>query len=413
SRSIGAGGNLLTQERLFWHIVSSVGEFKQERNVALSSGVSPVTNVVRELTLWANVTYYTDSKDLYFFGFEFDFPSTEYNFVNRLGDPGRLSATIPQIAGWVHYQTREGVLRTDLGMRVEAASLLRGNSARSALQPRVNLGIDLFGDWKAKVSYGRFSQEIITITNEDDILPLFVPWIGVPDNLEPEYADHYVLGVEGSVLNSLSANVQSFYKRYGSLIVYNRDKIEALEQDYINATGESYGGEALLRYSHPLIDLYGAYTLTWVTVDLNGFVYSPRYDRRHTLNLLGSLHLFKDFDISVRWEFGSGLPYTQTIGFYDKLQLGNGYPDPFYTETGVPQTLFGPKNAVRLPTYHRMDVSIAYQFEMLSSVRWSVGVNLMNVYNRKNIFYFERSTGQRVNMLGFFPTANLSLEFLP
>jgi hypothetical protein len=412
SQSFSAEANLPGGDRLYWHIFATFGQFKQERK-STNSAIAPVNNTVNEASLWANVTYYTDTKDLYFFGFEFDFPSTEYNFVNRLGEPGRLTSSIPQVGSWVHFQTRGSWLRADVGMRVEIASMLRGADIKATLQPRASVSADLYADWKAKASYGRFSQEVITITNEDDILPVFVPWIGLPNYLQPERSDHYVVGIEGNLLPALSINLQSFYKNYGSLVAYNRDKIEAGEPDYINAKGEAYGGEALVRYSHPIIDLYAAYTLTKVKVDLNGFIYAPRYDRRHTINLLGTLHPFKNFDISVRWEFGSGLPYTQTLGFYDKLRLGNGWPDRFYLETGVPQVLYGPKNAARLPAYHRMDASVAYQFTMFESIRWSVGVNVVNVYDRKNVFYFERTTGQRVNMLGFFPTANITLEFLP
>jgi hypothetical protein len=40
-------------------------------------------------------------------------------------------------------------------------------------------------------------------------------------------------------------------------------------------------------------------------------------------------------------------------------------------------------------------------------------LNIINVYNRQNVFYFERTTGKRINMLGFFPSLNVTLEFLP
>jgi len=413
SSSFGVEANLPSGERLFWRILATAGVFTQERIVPNASLIAPLDNTVNEASLWANVTYYTDSKDLFFFGFEFNFPSTEYNFVNRLGDAGQLKSSEPQIGSWAHYQTRGSFLRLDVGMRFELATLLRGNALRSSLQPRINISASVFQDWNAKVSYGRFSQEIITISNEDDILPLFIPWTFIPSNLQPEHADHYVVGLDGNILRNLSMNVQSYFKKYGSLILYNRDKIEASEPDYINATGESYGGEALVRYSHTALDLYAAYTLTWVRANVNGFIYPPRYDRRHSLNLLGTLHLFKNFDFTLRWEFGSGLPFTQTLGYFDQLKFGNGFPDPFYTETGTPQTLYGQKNASRLPAYHRMDASITYQFDLFSFVRTSAGINLVNVYNRRNVFYFERGTGKRVDMLGFFPSVNVNLEFLP
>jgi len=65
--------------------------------------------------------------------------------------------------------------------------------------------------------------------------------------------------------------------------------------------------------------------------------------------------------------------------------------------------------------------SNAYGFYLITSVPPStyqiaasaIGLNIINVYNRQNVFYFERTTGKRINMLGFFPSLNVTLEFLP
>jgi len=70
----------------------------------------------------------------------------------------------------------------------------------------------------------------------------------------------------------------------------------------------------------------------------------------------------------------------------------------------------GPKNAARLPAYHRMDVSVLYTLRMLG-LDVNVGADLLNVYNNKNIFYFDRQTGQRVNMLSFYPSATLTIQY--
>ena len=413
NKTLGFETNTLLQDRLFVNTLVSAGEFKQMRDAKSSEGITPASTSVREFSVRANATYYTDSKDLYFFGFEFSFPNVEYDFVTRFGVPTKLESTVPQFSSWARYQMRLGALLADAGLRTEFGMLLRGLPAKSALQPRFNLSLDLGGNWKGKAAYGHFSQEIITVANEDDLIPIFNAWIAVPDYLEPEQADHFVVGFEGSPIPSLSASIQSYYKRYGSLVSYNRDKVDATEPDYINATGESYGAEALVRFSNPLLDLYSAYTLSWVKTNLNGFIYPPRHDRRHSLNLLASIHPLEGLDLSFRWEFGSGFPFTQGLGFYDRLTLGELYPNPFVTETGQPYMALGAKNAARLPAYHRLDASIAYRVNLFSSIRSSFGINIINLYDRKNLFYFDRKTGQRINMLEFYPTASLTLEFLP
>ncbi|MDP2364532.1 MAG: hypothetical protein Q8M94_12285, partial [Ignavibacteria bacterium] len=63
----------------------------------------------------------------------------------------------------------------------------------------------------------------------------------------------------------------------------------------------------------------------------------------------------------------------------------------------------------RLPTYHRLDLSITKKFD-LDILKILVSLDILNVYDRKNIFYFERKTGERVNMLPILPTATVKIE---
>jgi hypothetical protein len=269
---------------------------------------------------------------------------------------------------------------------------------------------ELPGGWRAKLAYGRFTQNMVTVNNEDDVIPIFDAWIQVPRELKSEEADHCVAGLEGNILRTLSTSFQGYYKSYGSLVAYNRDKIDASDPDYISATGKAYGFESLIRYANPLVDLYAAYSLGWTTITNGSTTYNPRYDRRHTLNLLSSLHLLEGFDLTFRWEFGSGLPFSQSVGYFDRLGLTDVFRQGYVHMTGVPYALLGDKNAARLPTFHRLDASAAYHFSM-KRVSGSVGVQVVNAYGQKNIFYFDRSTGRQINMLPFFPTATFSLEF--
>ena len=148
-------------------------------------------------------------------------------------------------------------------------------------------------------------------------------------------------------------------------------------------------------------------------IDQNGFQYAPRYDRRHTLNLLAVLHPFNGIDLSLRWEFGSGLPYTKSTGFYEKLTLGSGYPNSYMWENADPVTVYGAKNAARLPAYHRLDAGVSWRILEFPWLRSTVGANITNVYDQKNIFYFDRGTGKQYTMVRFFPSAMITLEFLP
>jgi hypothetical protein len=257
--------------------------------------------------------------------------------------------------------------------------------------------------------YGAFNQRAITISNEDDIISLFEAWIPVPKELHTEEAHHFVLGAEGILSPGFTLGVQSYYKRYSSLVLYNREKFFPTDPDYINGTGKAYGAEALARFGSSLVDVFLAYSFGWTQVTSSGLTYSPRYDRRHTINLLGVIHPLEAMDVALRWEYGSGYPFTQTVGYYDRMLFGNIGGGQLYGETGVPYSILGPKNAARLPAYYRIDGSITYRFEF-HLVRGSVGVSVANLTNRRNILFYDRTTGQQITMLDFFPSATLKLE---
>ena len=46
------------------------------------------------------------------------------------------------------------------------------------------------------------------------------------------------------------------------------------------------------------------------------------------------------------------------------------------------------KNALRLPNYHRLDLSATYNFR-INQTKADLGLSLFNLYNRQNIWYKE------------------------
>jgi hypothetical protein len=408
--SIGTIASGLLQERLLVHVVACQNFFEGKRIPKSLSGAAPSSTKVKEVGVKTEATYYMDNQDLFFFGFEFNFPTFEYKVRNTSGFDHRVADALVESWVWVRYQTNVGFWKVDGGLHTDVGSMFARGFDISLLQPRLNMSVVLLSDWKIKASYGRFTQNIITVNNEDDVISIFDAWIPVPEKLEGEKADHYVAGIEGNVSPTLSASLQGYYKHFGSLVTYNRDKTDALDPDYVNSKGDAYGAETLLRYGIPLVDVYAAYTIGWTTIKAGDFEYPPRYDRRHTMHLMTVFHPMKSLDLTLRWEFGSGFPFTQTMGYYDRLVLDNVFDGEFVSETGNPYTRLGDKNAARLPVYHKLDFSAVYRFTLLG-LRGTLGGHIVNLYDRKNMFYFDRSTGRRINMLSFFPSVTLDLEY--
>ena len=409
NHAIGFTASGLILGRVYVDAAAYQTSFQASRDPKSSTSVTPASTSIQETGIRSNATLYLDSKDLFYFGFEMSFPETQYSLVNTYGIVRQDDD--PEVNGWLwlRYQATLGLWQIDGGIHLDAISLMKGEGTED-IQPRINVSRSLIDNWRLRFSYGIFTQHYITVNNEDDVVSVFDTWIHIPEGTSPEIADHYVVGIDGNILPELSLNVQSYFKNYRSLVVYNQDKIDALDPDYINAKGNSYGAELLMRYGVPFFDFYGAYTFSKASVTSQGLTYAPRYDREHTINLLGEFHVLEHLDANIRWEFGSGFPYSQTTGYYSRLSLTDFYQEPFQSETGTPYIQLGAKNAARLPAYHRLDIGLSYHFQ-LASVKGRAGVDIINVYNHQNIFYFDRSTGQQVNMLPFFPTATLELEY--
>ena len=407
--SVGFSGGGLIDERLFVDVVGYENDFEASR-IAKASSTTPASTHIRETGVKANATIYTDSRDVYYFGFEFIFPILEYKLVNSLGRQMVLKSTFVDFWTWMRYEAHLGPLRLDGGLHIDAGSLFQRAAGIEVIEPRANLSYLLSENWRMKLSYGQFSQHVITINNEDDVVSIFDAWIRVPDDIQSERATHYVAGIDGNITPELSTSVQTYYKDYASLVAYNRDKIDDTDPDYVRGTGESYGVEFLLRHGTALNDIFATYTLGWTTVTNGSFTYNPSYDQRHTLKLLNVLHLTDRLDFTLRWEIGSGFPYSQSIGYYDRLTLSSLFDGSLLGEQGGPYIRLGEKNASRLPAYHRLDVSLVYTFA-IGALHGSAGIHVVNAYNQKNLLYFDRKTGERTNMLPLFPSVTLSLEY--
>jgi hypothetical protein len=408
NNGISVVGTSVPTEQVFlqWIVFGSI--YTAEKQTKGATDIAPVSTTVKHYGLRTSATVYAGPTDLYYFGFEFGVPSMDYSFTNSLGESKHFSSNIIEPIVWLRYLSKIGDVEIDGGLHVEAASLLQGGSVSNDIQPRFNLSTLVAGTWRAKAAVGRFTQHMMTLTNEDDIMSLIDPWIRIPDNLPPEQADHYVLGLSGNLTELTTLNLETYYKHYGSLVAYNRDKVDAHDPDFVSATGQSYGIELMVRSKLGRTDLYGSYSLAWADLNNQGFVYVPRYDRRHHLNLMTISRLASGLSVTLRWEYGSGFPFSQTVGYYYRMTLGNSLPGPWERESTMPLVMLGPKNGARLPAYHRLDASAAYDFSLMG-FNVSAGIDLLNLYDNKNIFYFDRTTGQSAYMLRFFPSIMLTI----
>ncbi|MFI5203278.1 MAG: hypothetical protein ACHQF2_02190, partial [Flavobacteriales bacterium] len=155
--------------------------------------------------------------------------------------------------------------------------------------------------------------------------------------------------------------------------------------------------------------------------------YNPVWDRRHNINVVFTQVFDKEgkWEVNARWNFGSGLPFTQTQGYYAPITQTSISGNPYNYNPTELDYVYSALNTGRLPTYHRLDLSLKRKFtfkkeiinpetekkesKLLSEIEATLGVT--NAYNRANVFYVERSTQEVVNQLPIIPTLGFTWAF--
>ncbi len=238
---------------------------------------------------------------------------------------------------------------------------------------------------------------------------LFEPWIVTPDYLKVSSAIHYIGGLDYYLTENFNMSVEGYYKAMHNLAVLNDELIYPTDKQLINASGESYGAEFTMNYKTGWINAQLSYSYSWTTKKIRDIEYHPRYDSRNNIKFIMNSDLGNNWSASISWNYNSGMPFTQMLGYYNKFNP----PDILNPSSWLTNYYYFPiladRNAAHLPDYHRLDMGISKRIQVWS-MKVNIGLNIINVYDRNNFFYYDEKTGERVNMLPFIPSIDMKAE---
>lgn len=391
---------------LFLDFGISLSQYQNEIIPKLSD-IRPKQNEVNDFTISADFLTILDSKDEISLGVDVKAISTKLFLLNRLNYKADVGADGLGSNAYLNYK----LLRlSDLSLEIGTRFNLRNLAAKGDFaEPRISVTYTFLPQVTIKGALGVYQQDLTSIVDEREVLSLFDPVIIVPDYLKKSKAIHYVFGISTRLSSNFSVDVESYYKKTVSAPTLNENKTNFSEPDLLPSTGEAYGGELQTKFNSNPFDVSLAYTLSWAFKNIDGVKYSPRYDSRHNLNLSVTINLSDGWQFSSSWVYHSGFPFTKQAGYYDQLSLNNFLNEYRMYESLFPIVFFADKNAARLPDYHRLDLILSKKFNF-DFMRLNLDISAINVYNRKNIYYFEQSTGKIVNMLPFLLTATIKAE---
>lgn len=366
-------------------------------------------NNMNDIIVKADFRYIYESKDELDFGLRIQEIKTSLLVTNPNGFKTDLGSRGTEISVFARYLLlRLGAFGADVGTRVNLTRMAGGESG--FFEPRLRFTYRSSPQVAIKWAWGLFKQDLTTISDENEAVTLYEPWIIVPRYLHPSKSVHYVIGIETEFIKDYIFNIDGYYKTCRDIALLNDNKNSANNDDLISGSSLAYGLEFQFITNQNDFSLNAAYTLAWVTNEIKGQKeYAPRYDSRHNINFTLDYNLGDGWKASAAWVYTSGHPFTQVRGYYDKLTLDGINSENLFLQDYIPLILLGDRNIARLPDYHRLDLSLSKQLN-LPFCKLHINLSLVNVYNRKNIFYFDRKTGEQVNMIPFLPTASLKLE---
>ena len=342
-----------------------------------------------------------------------------------------------EVGSYINYRVIKGRWVIQPGFRAQAYA------SRGVIspEPRIGLKYNMTEKMRLKISGGRFSQNFTSTSSDKDVVNLFNGLLSSPTNLQStfvtesgkekavknglQYAWHAIVGYELDLNKNLTVNIEAYYKYFSQLSNINQNKLyddvaqfseidDVFKKDFIIESGKSYGADLLVKYSKDRLFIWTVYSYGKST-RWDGFqTYAPVFDRRHNVNVVSSYTFGKkkSLEVNIRWNFGSGLPFTPTAGYYQNETFQNGVTTDINTSNANNVTvLLGDFNSKRLPTYHRLDITVKKNFTFKNKTVMEIVASVTNLYDRKNLFYVNRVTNQKIYQFPALPSLGVSYKF--
>jgi hypothetical protein len=400
-----------------------------------------------------NFAYIINSVDELSYGVQILSFSTDFIFSNAFGNRVTQQTSNTELAGYLKYRKVFRGKKQEDGTygkpRFVLEPGLRGHFFNDkdyfSFEPRIRAKWN-FNRISFHTAAGTYAQNLVSSGSDMDIVNLFQGILTAPQNLSNptknhvlQTAAHIVGGTEIELFEFLETIIEGWYKDFGQLTTINRFKTLPNDPDFIAETGLAYGADISFRYDKKQVYLYGNYGWAYIRRDDGIRNYPASFDRRHTANAVASISRGNVYDkalkhakaegqkgleykpkfeaarweFGLRWSLGSGFPFTQTQGFFEKIDFSSqGSQTPWVGQNGNLTVLFSEQiNGGRLPYFHRLDVSVKRKWQLSNRFLFEINASVFNTYNRQNIFYLDRISTARVNQLPFIPSAGIQITY--
>ena len=371
-------------------------------------------NKVRDISLNQDIKYFINDKLDLEFGWEAKYLKMTYSeefadqqTYNNDENPNINSGYLKAL-----YKPNP-ILSFDLGLRISKSSYY----SNTIFDPRIGIKFMANSDLALKFMWGKFSQFMFTINQDEELLRLVDFWQAIGKNQLPQANQHFVLGLEYWISDGNIFTMEMYYKPYSTLydlsVVYTDVTDES--SFFTSGEGQNSGIELLYQFNKKKINGWVGYSYSFVNreIDLNkdGIIqensenYPSNYSKPHSMNFVLNYKLSekKNTFLGFTGVLSSGAPYTPVIGksFYTSAEQYGSLEQPYAYLSNI----YGSKNSARYPMYFRADVSLTRDGRIINKpVQWKF--QIVNITNNFNVLFYNwnhYSSPSKVSAVSMFP----------
>lgn len=371
------------------------------------------------------------------YGFELSSTVSHYDFTNSENLNIADGYNSQEINGFVKmkFTSQNKKLILEPGFRIQ----YYGSLDQFSPEPRFDMKYNFTSNFRFKGAAGLYSQNLLAAINEEQVVDLFYAQLTSPPLSEtpttftpqngPTYtvnnplqrAYHLTAGFEFDPSKYIQMNMEAYYKDFLQTTTLNYDQVYAngtvgvpdtMSKPFLIQSGKAYGADISIKYDYKRITIYTVYSLGYVNYWSGTYSFPPPFDRRNNVNLILSYKAGKDLSwtFDVRYNYGSGFPFTPTQGYYPMVPFNN-ITTNYTTSNGDLGILYGEFDSQRLPAYSRLDIGIDKTMQLSQAIGLHFNFSVINVLNRQNVFYVNRLTDTRVNQLPIMPSLSIGMTF--
>lgn len=234
----------ISDSPLFYQVEVGLNAFSGLR-IPNESGAKSVSNEIKDVVMKVDFNYVYDSKDELSGGFKISEVRSKLQLENYRGQYKDLGSKGTNISAFIRYKfLRFSFLGIDFGNRINLTRLAGGGRSYF-YEPRLGMTIRFIPELAFKSSWGIFMQDLVTVSDENEVVTIFEPWLITPIYLQPSSSIHYISGFEFTPTPDLSFNIEAYYKLLQNISVLNEKKYFSSDNDLITGKGEAYGLEFL------------------------------------------------------------------------------------------------------------------------------------------------------------------------